>query len=441
MINFGKVATAEVVEIVSIVEDLRNTSSTNAKKAILEENRNNEGLKTILELTYNPHKKFGLTEKTLSEGTKDGIAYNTLEELTEVLLNSNINNELRMLTNNFLTQTDVKIRDLYRGILLKDLRLGVNTSTINKIWKGLIPTSETGIDIKPMLASKFDFEKPPKGEFAVTEKLDGIRCLAVCTSEKVELYSRQGKLIEGCFDIENDLRKLRDYVDVDFVLDGELLATGCTYENIYKETTKRVKNKNMIKTGIEYKVFDILEYEEFQSKKCTMNYAERMETLLDYNKEIIQYELNNISLIQVLYIGDDINRLLQLLEEYRFKGAEGLMVNLMDAFYEYKRSKTILKVKVMETVDLRIIGFEEGAGKNAGKLGALVVEYKGNEVGVGSGFTDFDREFIWNNQDQYLDKICEVQYFEETKNKDGGVSLRFPVFKHLRTDKTEPSYN
>ena len=95
----------------------------------------------------------------------------------------------------------------------------------------------------------------------------------------------------------------------------------------------------------------------------------------------------------------------------------------------------------METVDLRIIGFEEGSSKNAGKLGALIVDYKGNEVGVGSGFTDFDREFIWNNQDQYLGKICEVQYFEESKNKDGGVSLRFPVFKHLRTDKTEPSYN
>ena len=67
------------------------------------------------------------------------------------------------------------------------------------------------------------------------------------------------------------------------------------------------------------------------------------------------------------------------------------------------------------------------------------MDYKGNTVGVGSGFSDFDREYIWNNQDQYLGKIAEIQYFEVTKDKTGTESLRFPVWKHLRTDKTEPS--
>lgn len=440
MINFGRIATPEVNEIVTIIEELRNTSSTNAKRAILEKNIDNDGLQTILELTYNPYKKYKITENTLWDGFPYGYTYDNLRILTHTLANSNINDELRGITANFLAQTDEKIRELYKCVLLKDLRIGVNISTINKVWRGLIPTSETGVDIKPMLASKFDFEKPPKGEYAVTEKLDGIRCLAVCTQDKIELYSRQGKLIEGCVDVELDLRKLRHHVDVDFVLDGELLAIGCSYEDVYKETTKRVKNKNIIKTGIEYKVFDILDYEEFQNKKCTMTYGERMETLLGYNKVVIN-NLRFISLIQVLYIGSDNNRLIQLLDEYRLKGAEGLMVNLMDAFYEYKRSKTILKVKVMETVDLKIIGFEEGSGKNSGKLGALIVDYKGNKVGVGSGFTDFDREYIWINREKYIGKICEIQYFEETKNKDGGVSLRFPVWKHLRLDKVEPSYN
>lgn len=440
MINFERVATAEVLEIVSIVEDLRNTSSTNAKREILENNKNNEGLQMILELTYNPFKKYKITEKTFKETTANGDLHDNLNILTYLLSVNNINDELRGSAINFINNTDEQIRDLYKCVLLKDLKIGVNSSTINKVWKGLIPNSETGVDIKPMLASKFDFEKPPKGEFAVTEKLDGIRCLAICTEEKIELYSRQGKLIEGCVDIEVDLRKLREYVDADFVLDGELLATGCTYEDVYKETTKRVKNKNVIKTGIEYKVFDIIEFEEFCNKKCTMTYGERMETLLEYNREIISYELDNISIIQVLYVGDDTNRLMHLLDEYRLKGAEGLMVNLMDAFYEYKRSKTILKVKVMETVDLRIIGFEEGQGRNEGKLGALLVDFKGNTVGVGSGFSDFDREYIWNNQDQYLGKIVEVQYFEITKDKTGTESLRFPVFKNMRLDKTEPSY-
>lgn len=450
MINLGRVATAEVVEIVSIVEELRNTSSTNAKKAILERNKDNEGLQAVLEFTYNPFKKYKITEKSLGEGAMFVHTCESLNVLLHLLRTSNIDNQLRSAVNNFLTQTDEEIRDLYRCIILKDLKIGVNISTINKVWKGLIPTSETGVEIKPMLATKFDFNEEPRTDFVVTEKLDGIRCMAVCTQEGVQLYTRQGKLIEGCLEIEEDLIKLREEILeslpklrlkclTEFVFDGELLATGCSYEEVYKETTKRVKNKNMVKTGIEYKIFDVLHYNQFLDSKCTNAYYERLELLTDFS--LCMQGLEHISKIDVLYMGSSKDRLIELLDEYRDKGSEGLMINFVDGMYEFKRSKNIQKVKVMETVDLKIIGFEEGTGRNAGRLGALIVDYKGCECGVGSGFTDFDREFIWNNQDKYLGKICEIQYFEETKNKDGGVSLRFPVFKHLRLDKTEPSYN
>jgi len=119
---------------------------------------------------------------------------------------------------------------------------------------------------------------------------------------------------------------------------------------------------------------------------------------------------------------------------------EGLMLNL-DTPYVCKRTDTILKVKVMQTCDLKVIGFEKGTGRNEDRLGAMIVNYKGYNVGVGSGFSDMDREYIWNHQGEYLGKIVEIQYFEESKNQQGGISLRFPVFKKLRLDKTEESYN
>lgn len=449
MINFDNKSIKEILEILEIVEELRNTTSSNMKREILERNYYNKDLQAILELTYNPYKKYKITEKSLVDlETTERSRFDNLRILTHTLAKENINDELRKQTNLFLSNTDEEIRDLYKGVLLKDLRIGVNSSTINKVWKGLIPTSESEIEIKPMLASKFDFDKPPKQKFYVSEKLDGIRCIAICKEDNIELYTRQGKLIEGCLEIESDLKRIRKVAGIDFFLDGELLANDCDYEMVYKETTKRVKNKNSVKTGIHYVVFDLLKYDEFINQKCLYTYEERLMSLKLIDAYFVKQEIKddknalvNVKIIPTICFEDgDIQGLVKLLDFYREKGAEGLMVNLADAPYEFKRSKNILKVKVMQTMDLRIVGFEEGTGRNKGRLGALLVDYKGNTVGVGSGFTDFDRTFIWKNQHLYFGRVAEIQYFEITKNKEGIESLRFPVFKTLREVGKEVSY-
>ena len=131
--------------------------------------------------------------------------------------------------------------------------------------------------------------------------------------------------------------------------------------------------------------------------------------------------------------------MLEVLSELRSLGAEGAMINL-DKPYEFKRSKTLLKLKVMSTCDLRVIGFEEGDGKLKGTLGKVICNYKGYELGVGSGFSEAMRKEVWESQDKYLGVIAEIQYFEETNNDEGGLSLRFPVFKQWRFDKNEESY-
>lgn len=117
------------------------------------------------------------------------------------------------------------------------------------------------------------------------------------------------------------------------------------------------------------------------------------------------------------------------------------MINLNKP-YEFKRSKTLIKVKVMLTCDLRIIGFEQGQGENKDLLGAIICEYKNTTLKCGSGFSKKLRKVIWDNPGIYLGKIVEIQYFEETYSEATGLpSLRFPVFKQFRDDKTEPSYD
>ena len=121
---------------------------------------------------------------------------------------------------------------------------------------------------------------------------------------------------------------------------------------------------------------------------------------------------------------------------------EGLMINVYGSAYEFNRSKNMLKVKQMYPVDLRVIDVLEGSGANKGKAGALLVNYKGYPLKVGSGLTKELREKFWQDKDSIIGKIVTIKYFEETTNKkDDSKSLRFPIFLEVRYDKDEESYN
>ena len=101
-----------------------------------------------------------------------------------------------------------------------------------------------------------------------------------------------------------------------------------------------------------------------------------------------------------------------------------------------------VKVKKMYSMDLLVTDIFEGKGKYKGTLGGVFVDYKGNQVGVGSGFNDMQRKMYWENPASILGKLVEVQYFEVSKdNKTGLESLRFPIFKGIREDKGEVSFD
>ena len=92
-------------------------------------------------------------------------------------------------------------------------------------------------------------------------------------------------------------------------------------------------------------------------------------------------------------------------------------------------------------MDLEVVGFEEGKGRLEGTLGALIVKYKDNLVGVG-GFTDVMKDEIWNNRDKYLGRIAEVKYKEITHDKvTRKESLQFPTFVQFREEGKQVSYD
>src|SRR5690606_36097128 len=177
---------------------------------------------------------------------------------------------------------------------------------------------------------------------------------------------------------------------------------------------------------------------EFQDGKSKKTYEQRRNTLeLTLGAPLEDKEIECINLLPILYEGNDKNMIAVIMKYAEEKGWEGLMVNTADGLYQTKRTSDLLKVKKMKTADLLVMSMEEGTGRNKGRLGRINVEYKGGLTGVGSGFNGEQRDYFWDNADEIVGKIVEIQYFEESKDEKTGIpSLRFPIFKGVRHDKT-----
>ena len=121
-----------------IINVLQETPGTNDKIDILKLNSENELLKRVLEYTYNPYKKYGISEKILNSVSSDRTSSKDVFELLDILSSSNINDNLRNEIGAF-KNANGEYWDIYEKMILKDLRCNISSKTINKVWKNLIP--------------------------------------------------------------------------------------------------------------------------------------------------------------------------------------------------------------------------------------------------------------------------------------------------------------
>jgi DNA ligase-1 len=190
--------------------------------------------------------------------------------------------------------------------------------------------------------------------------------------------------------------------------------------------------------GMIYHIFDIIPLDALKEGHCNLQQYKRIEWLesakstLDESDSLRIMPGMNVDLDSAE--GHDIMR--RFAEASVEQGYEGIMIKSVDAPYECKRSDSWMKWKPTITVDLTIVGFEEGTGRNAGRLGAIIYEGVDNErnirVNVGTGYSDSDRDEFWALRDQLLGVIGEVEADAVTQNQDGTFSLRFPRHKRFR---------
>ena len=421
-------------EVINLFKQIQQTSSLNDKKAIITANKDNKLFKKCLKFLLDGNIVTGISDKKLKKFVgMSGFEMNTFEEIMKYLIDNNSGSDIDIGTVQFFIENEPEeYKEFYEQMVTKKFRLGADAKLVNKCIPGLIPTFDV------MLGTSIEKCKIPEGTwFSLSHKLNGNRCI----SYKGELYTRQGKKYTGLDHIKNQLAKL--CLD-SLVYDGELIyknPEGLTDSEAFQKGTGIAQSKNESKEELKLVIFDIITDEDFENGISVDTYKQRRESLLKLKEIISEMNTDDIEIVNMFYEGTDQSEIWKWLDYAEHHDMEGLMLSL-DAPYECKRTKNLIKVKKFYDFDLKIIGYEEGTGRNKGRLGAFVVDYKGNHVKVGSGFSDEERDKFWENREELIGRVITVKYKEISKDKKTGLeSLQFPIYCRLREIGKEPSYN
>lgn len=456
----------ELEIILSIMEK----SGTNEKIDTIRQNEENERLKEILFYTFNPLYVFGISSKKIKKELNmiPTFEANDIVDVLKYLKENNTGTDQVILNvQNFIRNQNERYKQLLIDIVTKSLTLGINAKSINKVWKNFIPDYE--VQQGERLENNIDKLIESGKRIIVTQKYDGQRCSARVENHKVIMYSRNGKIYEGMKQLEDELSLLDDGM-----YDGELLVNakderdenniptfvkGTDFEfneDLLNKIYAPMESKELFKKTASLVNSDLEEKHNVNIWLYDMTPLKNFDNMEDYDVpvEVRKKQLKDVILkmgdkcphlkeTKYLYEGEfDNNKIQEMLKQVISLHQEGLMINVYGSAYEFNRSKNMLKVKQMYPVDLRVIDVLEGSGANKGKAGALLVNYKGYPLKVGSGLTKELREKFWQDKDSIIGKIVTIKYFEETTNKkDDSKSLRFPIFLEVRYDKDEESYN
>lgn len=415
------------------IASLRLITGAKAKQEFIRTHANDKHFCKFLYYALNPMLTYNVSEDTLRNkipGAWQPNNYRDIFEICEMLAGRKGVDDYTIDTVcSFLRVRNPEEQEFYIKLLAKTLRLGVTAKTVNKVIPGLIPEWE--------VQQAYPIDKYPikdGTEFWLTQKLNGVRA----TFYNGKLIARSGVPYKG---LDALISEIEHSPMGAYVLDGELTLKdkGSLSDNeAFRVATGILNSDDVNKTAICYTVFDIIPLEDFDSDSPEVVYSERRK-MLDIFSKFVKGD-GALRVLPVLYQGNDQSKIDELLEQMVSEDKEGLMLNT-DIPYKRTRHKGILKIKRFYTMDLKIVGCEKGTGRLEGTLGALIVEYKGNTVKVGSGFTDEQRTELWNNRDNIIGAICEVKYKEISSDKNTGLeSLQFPVFVQMRYDKSEVSF-
>lgn len=444
-------AIEQQIELVNNLLQLKRTTTKADKQNIIAEHKDNPLFVDALNFLLNPYITVGLSTKKITKNIDEAPAQiiTDFDLLLDYLKEHHTgNNHDIAVVQSFLNQFDADDKSIFATLITKTLTLGVSAKTVNKaLDMELIPTFD--VQLAFPYAKKID-KYDANDKFYVTQKLDGHRALTMVSLEngqiKVTVFTRTGQQIDGLNELHNDILNFigdNRHILYDFphgiAIDGELLLQNpnqLSTADLFQATSTVLRSDGE-KKNITYNVFDVLPLNEFLKQDASQH-------SYDYRRHQWLDQMTDSQLVHVIPVLAEITKddIPEWSNYATNNGWEGVMLNYANGLYQKKRSAELLKVKRMHTADLEIIGFNEAiSGKFKGQLKSINVRLDDdNIVQVGSGVTEQVRDEIWKDKEAYIGVMAEIQYFEVTTTETGR-SLRFPVFKAFRFDKTPEDTN
>ena len=408
------------------IDEMQATSSSLDKVAILK--KQSQTIQSILEYTYNPYKQYHVTGKTCIKNKDIITPYfgTTIFQLLDDLNTRHMTGHAAIGAINYFVSKNLEYKDLIYNIIDKDLKIRTGAKVINKAFPGLIP------EFNVALAQNYDNKCDWNDNWYASRKLDGVRCLAVVNDEgECTLYSRMGKEF-------TTLNKIKEAIEatniINTVFDGEVCLMDEEGNEDFQSIMKQLRRKDHQIENPVFVVFDMIHKPDFDSNKGNEILSERLHTLRSwYNGSTVNMEIiRRLDQFQVID-GRHFDKWGQMASDNNW---EGFMLR-KDVGYEGKRSKNLLKVKTFHDAEYEVLDAEfgpmavvrDGKEKQETMLSQVWIKHKEWWVKVGSGFSQEQR--IKYTNENIIGKTITVQYFEETKNDKGGISLRFPTVKHI----------
>jgi DNA ligase-1 len=421
------------MKIREILETIKNTAGTLDKKQILKDNMN-DVLQMIFEDTYSDRKYHVKKYNVLYAGsyTLDEhyhVFRDMLDQLSERTVTGKAAIKLVEDTIGWYVPEDQWVLN---GIIEKNLKVGISKDNFNDVTGNAIDKFE--------VALAYNLEKVKgvdvlDGTYLASRKCDGARCITIIdTIENTIVFkSRQGKEFKTLDNLKKPLLDVLSKCEPGkIVIDGEICIVDENGDEHFNWIMREITRKDHTIKNPHYKMFDILNYDQFMGKDISLSFSSRYAILKDIFEDCEWYSVLEQERITSQ---EDFDRWTQKATDGEW---EGFMLR-KDVPYESGRTKDLLKVKKFKTNDYYIkkiltgkATYNENGSKEYDVVSALVIEHRGNEVFVGSGISKEQRIDWYHNPEKIVGMCVRVKYFEETRDsKTGKLSLRFPVLDYI----------